>query len=121
MYKQGRLPGRGEGQVRHLTEDYDCKCIQTKLEDELKNIHNIEIDYQWVKGHQDTNPIRDKEGRPFPLTKPAKININYDRRTGKYLDKPTKDRKPSNNPLIPTAAKVYFSSQDQINTVALDA
>ena len=34
------------------------------LEDELKKIHNIDINYQWVQSHQDTKPIRDKDKKP---------------------------------------------------------
>ena len=52
-FKQGNIPEQGEGPYRHLTDDYDYKCIRTLLETELKHSHNIAIKYQWVQGHQD--------------------------------------------------------------------
>ena len=45
-YQQGSIPGKGGGPFRHLTEDYDYKCIRTKLENEFRDIHNIEVNYQ---------------------------------------------------------------------------
>ena len=68
-YKQGRIQEQGEGPFRHLTKDYDYKSIPTKIENELKDIHKIDIIYQWVQGHQDTQPIRDKKGKLSPAYK----------------------------------------------------
>ena len=87
----------------------------------LRTTHNIGIDYAWVQGHQDTNPIRDKEGKVLPLTRAAKINIDCDMRAGKYQTDPAPDRIPRHNPVIPTAANVYFSSKGQTNIGALEA
>ena len=87
---------------------------------ELKNSHNITINYQWVQGHQDKKPIRNKEGQPVPLSKAAQINIACDERAGAYQIKPEKVRELQNNPIFPTAAKVYFVAQDQVNTGNLD-
>ena len=119
-YKQGHIPEKGEGPYRHLTDDYDYKCIRTMLERELKITHNITINYQWVQGHQDKKPIRDKEGLPVPLTRAAKINIACDKRAGDYRKNPETDRKPGKNPTFPTAAKVYFVAQNQVNTGNLE-
>ena len=63
------------------------------LEKELKNSHNITINYQWVQGYQDKKkPIRDKEGQPAPLSKASRINIACDEGAEAYQKHPEKDR-----------------------------
>mmetsp|Transcript_28596 Transcript_28596/g.57114 ORF Transcript_28596/g.57114 Transcript_28596/m.57114 type:complete len:132 (+) Transcript_28596:358-753(+) len=90
------------------------------LEDEQRNTHNIEIQYQWVKGHQDTKLILDKEGKRLPLSKAAKINIDCDKQAREYRRKPEENRKPEKNQLMPTEVKVYFPSKDQISVDTID-
>ena len=53
------------------------------------------------------------------LSKQANINIDCDRRVGKYMIDPDPARLPQNNPQLPTEMKCFFSSQGKINTTKL--
>ena len=69
--------------------------------------HNITIEYEWVKSHQDTKPLKTRNGKSLPLTKAALINIDYDKRVTKFMNKPT-SRPSKNNLLIPEDTGAYL-------------
>ena len=77
-YTKGKAPAQGEGPYRHLGEDCDYKMIRKKIEEELSGHHNIDIQYKWVREHQDTKPMKDKMNKIIPLSPQAILNIHCD-------------------------------------------
>ena len=69
--------------------------------------HNITIEYEWVKNHQDIKPLKTINDKSLPITKAALINIYYDKRATKFMNKPT-SRPSKNNLLISEDTRAYL-------------
>ena len=114
-YTKGKASEKGEVPYRHLGEDYDYKIIRKELEEELEVYHNIHIKYKWVRGHQDSKPMKDKKNKDIPLSPQAILDIHCDKRADQYWKHPSGNRIPSQNPPIPTEVQAYYKSKDQVN------
>ena len=66
-YKKGNAPKMGDGTFRHVISDYDLKLHKSSLEYKLQNDHNIEVVYHHVKAHQDSTPLKNKQGEIYVL------------------------------------------------------
>ena len=113
-YTKGTAPESGVGLYRHLCEDYDLKILQSTLQEEMTRNHCITIKYEWVKGHQDTNPLKTREGNSILSTEVALINIDCDKRAEKFMANPTK-RFPKTNPFMPEDTGACLKINRQVN------
>ena len=77
-YGKGNAPQRGGGTFKHVIQDFDYKLHKSSLEFKLQQGHNINVEYHHVKAHQDKRPLKDKEGKPIPLTAAVRLNIHCD-------------------------------------------
>ena len=116
-FQDGNPPRPGEGALRHLGGDYALKQLK-KLCDESLEHHNIEVEWQHVKAHQDEkkNRQKDKAGKLIPLTQAAHMNIDCDRRAEEFYSHPDETQQSSAliNPI--ESMQVYFRSNGVINT-----
>ena len=65
-----------------------------------------------MKRHQDTRPLRTKEGQPIKPSEAALINIDCDRSAGKFMTTMTRQQK--NNPLMPEDTGAYLKINGQV-------
>ena len=78
----------------HVIQYYDYKLHKSSIEYKLQQDHNINVEYHHVKAHQDEKPLRDKEGKPIPLTAAACLNIYCDQQAGKERTHPPEGYEP---------------------------
>ena len=119
-YTAGDPPQKGEGPLRHLTDDYHLKLLKQECTKALQ-AHNIQIHWCHVKSHQDLpkNQQKDKKGKALPLTQPALLNIDCDRRAEAMYTHPDKKQRPTHTPLLPNMVKAYFISNGITNNKKL--
>ena len=114
-YGNGNAPQRGEGTFKHVIQDYDYKLHKSSLEFKLNQDHNITVEYHHVKAHQDDKPLKDKEGKPIPLTAAARLNIHCDRQAEKERSHPSEGYEPKINPEMSNGTQLFFKSHGVIN------
>ena len=67
--------------------------VRREIEEELKVYHNIDIEYKWVRGYQDTKLLKDKKNKDTSLSPQAKLNIFCNKRAGQYRKQPDSEKK----------------------------
>ena len=101
-FTAGDPPQPGAGPLKHLTDDYHLKLLKQECTKCLER-HNIQIHWCHVKSHQDLpkNQQKDKEGKALPLTQPALLNIDCDKRAEAMYTHRDKKQRPKHIPILP--------------------
>ena len=71
--------------------------------------------FHHVKAHQDEKPLKDKKGKPIPLTAEARLNIHCDKQAEMKRMYSSEGYKSKVNLEMAKATQLYFQSNGVIN------